>query len=144
MKISTLYNKINDENINYINASLISTRGAIVHYNNITAIILDNKQVKNYTSENTVLIQEFGHYLSGAYYHTNSQYDLIDKQEHKADKKAWNEFFPYGKIKSLMNNGYTTATAIAEYFEVEVPYMAKCLNYYYNNSHGFTDENIYI
>ena len=144
METNALYKKIEDENINYLNAELISTRGAIIHYNNITAIVVDDTQVKGSISENTVLIQEFGHYMSGSYYRTNSPYELIYKMEHKADKKAWETFFPYEKIKKLMKRGLTTVTQLAEYFDVEAPYMARCVNYYYNQYNGFTDDEVYI
>lgn len=144
METSALYNKMKKENINYINAKLLFTRGAIAHCNNITAIVVDDNQVKSCISENTVLIQELGHYSSGSYYRTNSPYELIEKMEHKADKKSWQEFLPYTKILELMKKGYTTATQLAECFDVEVPYMARCLNYYYKNSHGFTDDDISI
>ncbi len=144
METSALYNEMEKENINYINAKLLSTRGAIAHCDNLTAIVVDDNQVKGCVSENTVLIQELGHYMAGAYYKMNSQYELVEKMEHKADKKAWKEFFPYSKIKELMNSGLTTATSLAEYFDVEVPYMARCLNFYYKNSHGFTDDKLSI
>lgn len=57
--------------------------------------------------------------------------------ECKADKKAWEKFFPYEQIKELMKKGLTTITQLAEYFNVEAPYMARCINYYYNQHNGF-------
>lgn len=137
METSALYDRIEEENINYVNAKLLFSRGAIAHCDNLTAIVVDDKQVKSQVSENTVLIQELGHYMAGAYYHTNSQYELIDKMEHKADKKAWEKFFPYEEIKKLMKRGLTTITQLAEYYNVEAPYMARCVNYYYNQYNGF-------
>lgn len=137
METSDLYQKLKKENIHYINHELLFTRGAIVHYHDITAIVVDDKQVKTKISENTVLIQELGHYMAGAYYNTNSPYELILEMEHKADIKAWEEFFPYEEIKKLMKRGLTTATQLAEYYQVEASYMAKCLNYYYNRYHHF-------
>lgn len=137
MENFNLYNKMEKENIHYINHQLLFTRGAIAHCNDLTAIVVDDKQVKSEISENTVLMQELGHYMAGAYYRTNSPYELIEKMEHKADKKAWEEFFPYEEIKKLMKNGLTTVTQLAEYYNVEAPYMARCLNYYYNQYHGF-------
>lgn len=144
MDTSALYSAMEKENINYLNANLLFTQGAIAHCDDVTAIVVDDNQVKSRTSENTVLIQELGHYMAGAYYNMNSQYELIEKMEHKADKKAWLKFFPYAKIKELMNNGLTTVTQIAEYFDVEPPYMARCLNFYYNNSNGFKDDKLSI
>lgn len=137
MDSNELYKKMEDQNINYINHDLFSTSGMIAHYEDVTAIIVDDKKVKGQVAENTVLIQELGHYMSGAYYRTNSPYELIEKMEHKADKKAWEEFFPYEEIKELMKKGYTTVTQLAEYYDVEAPYMARCINYYYNQYHGF-------
>ena len=124
MDPTELYKMMEDESINYINHDLFSTSGMITHYEDITAIIVDDKKVKGQVAENTVLIQELGHYMSGAYYRTNSPYELI-------------EFFPYEEIKELMKKGYTTVTQLAEYYDVEAPYMARCINYYYNQYHGF-------
>lgn len=137
MADSDLYDKMEKENIYYINHKLSFTRGAIAHCEKATAIVVDDKQVRSEVSENTVLMQELGHYMAGAYYRTNSPYELIEKMEHKADKKAWEEFFPYEEIKDLMKKGLTTATQLAEHYNVEASYMARCLNYYYNQYHGF-------
>lgn len=137
MESSDLYDKMEKEKIHYINHQLLFTRGAIAHCDDLTAIVVDDKQVKSQVSENTVLLEELGHYMAGAYYRTNSPYELIEKMEHKADKKAWEEFFPYEEIKELMKKGLTTVTELAEYYNVEAPYMARCLNYYYNQYHGF-------
>ena len=137
METSDLYHKMEKENINYINHHLLFTRGAIAHCQDLTAIVVDDIQVKSQASENTVLIQELGHYMAGAYYRTNSPYELIEKMEHKADKKAWEEFFPYNEIKELMKKGLTTVTQLAEHYDVEPSYMARCLNYYYNQYNVF-------
>ena len=144
METSALYNKMKKENIEYINHKLLFTNGAIVHHKDLTAIVIDDTKVKTNISENTVLMQELGHYMAGAYYNTNSPYELIDKMEHKADKKAWQEFLPYEEIRSLMKSGLTTVTQLAEYFNVEPDYMARCLNFYYKNSHGFSDDKLSI
>ncbi len=142
MDTTLLYSKIEEENINYINSTLSRTRGAIIHYKDITAIVLDDKQIDTQIAENTVLMQELGHYYAGAYYRTYSNYELIEKMEHKADVQAWKKFLPYTKIRELLHNGVSTVAELADYFNVEDPYMARCLYYYSNESDGFTKENI--
>ncbi len=137
MDTNELYKKMENENIHYIDHNLYGTEGMITHYEDVTAIIVDEEKASTQVTKNTVLIQELGHYMAGAYYRTNSPYELIDKMEHKADKKAWEEFFPYEEIKQLMKKGLTTITQLAEYYDVEAPYMARCINYYYNQYHGF-------
>lgn len=131
-----LINTIEKENINYINHKLYSTKGMIAHYDDITAIIVDNKQITSQVDENTVLLQELGHYISGAYYRSASPFELIEKMEHKADKTAWEKYIPYEHVMKLMSIGFTTVTDLAEYFDIDAPYMARCMNYYYNQ-YGF-------
>ena len=140
MDTTLLYDKIEEENINYINSTLSRTRGAIIHYKDITAIVLDDKQIDTQIAENTVLMQELGHYYAGAYYRTYSDYELIEKMEHKADVQAWKKFLPYTKIRELLHNGVSTVSELADYFNVEAPYMARCLYYYSNQSNQFTKE----
>lgn len=137
METTSLYDVLENENIHYSNHKLINSSGMIAHYEDVTAIIVDEEKTNTTISRNTVLIQELGHFYSGAYYKTNSPYELIDKMEYKADKKSWETFFPYIKIKELMKKGFTTVTQLAEYFDVEAPYMARCVNYYYNQYNGF-------
>lgn len=140
MDTTLLYDKIEEENINYINSTLSRTRGAIIHYKDITAIVVDDKQIDTQIAENTVLMQELGHYYAGAYYRTYSDYELIEKMEHKADVQAWKKFLPYTKIRELLHNGVSTVAELADYFNVEAPYMARCLYYYSNESNQFTKE----
>lgn len=142
MEASLLYSKIEEENINYTNGKLKNTRGAIAHYNDLTAIVVDDTQIDSQVAENTVLIQELGHYYAGAYYRTYSNYELIEKMEHKADVKAWKKFIPYSKIKELLNNGVSTIAELSDSFDVEAPYMARCIHYYSNESDRFTKEDI--
>lgn len=137
METTSLYNILEKENIQYVNHSLKNSNGMITHYEDITAIIVDENQTPTTASTNTVLIQELGHFKTGSYYKTNSPIELIDKMEYKADKKSWEMFFPYRKIVKLMKKGYTTVTQLAEYFDVEPNYMARCVNYYYNQYNGF-------
>lgn len=128
-----LYQFIENNNINYINHKLYDTKGMIAHYNDITAIVIDEKQHTSCCDENTTVLQELGHYLSGAYYKVDSSLWFINKCEYKADKKAWETFLPYEEIIGLLKNKIaTTIGDLAEYFGVEPPYMARCVNYYAN------------
>jgi len=125
MKTTDLYNKMKEKNIYYIHHKLLFTRSAIVHYQNLTAIVVDDTQVKTATSENTVLIQELGHYLANAYYNTNNPYEFIKKMEDIADQKAWETFFPYKEIKKLIKKGLTTASQLARLLRCGSPLYGK-------------------
>ena len=144
MEKSDLYDILKKEGIHYINARLSSSRGAIISYKGITAIIVDSTQIDSDATENTVIIQELGHYFSNHYYRCTSSLEFVETQELKADVCAWLRFFPYKEIKSLRNRGLGSATSLAFYFNVEVSYISRCLNFYYNNSNGFEDDDLFI
>ena len=144
MKVNDLYDILKRENIHYINHKLVSTRGAIAYFKGITVIVVDDSQIDSEAAENTVIIQELGHYFSDSYYRGNSSFDLIENMEHRADVVAWLEFFPYKEIKFLRENGLRSATEIASFFNVEPSFMARCLNFYFKVSNGFSDENLYL
>lgn len=58
METTSLYDILEKENINYANHELINSSGMIAHYQNVTAIIVDEKKTNTTISRNTVLIQE--------------------------------------------------------------------------------------
>ena len=142
METADLYRKMEEENIYYIHHELQFTRAMIGKYKNIVTIIVDDKQIPNEISENTVIIQELGHYMANLYYKTNSSFEYIEEVELLADIAAWKEFFPYQAIRKLVVQYKKTASEIAEYFKVETTYIAKCLNYYYEKSDGFKKTDI--
>ena len=139
-----LYSEIEEENINYINSKLENTRGAIIHYKDVIAIIVDEQQIDTHVAENTVLMEELGHYYAGAYYRTYSDYELIEKMEHKADVASWKKFIPYTKVKELLSKGFSTIADLADYFDVEAPYMARCIYFYSQNSNHFKDKSLAV
>ena len=146
MKINDLYEILNEEGIYYINHKLVSTRGAIACFRGITAIVVDDTQIDCEASEITVIIQELGHchYFSDNYYRYDSSLELVETLEYKSDICAWLKFFPYEEVKFLRKNGLYSATSIASYYDVEVSYISKCLNFYYNNSNGFKDDELFV
>lgn len=131
-----LIDLIEKDGIYYVNNELALTKGMIAKYKDIVALIIDNNKIKTQTDKNTVLLHELGHHLSGGYYRTNSPYEIISKLEYKADKSAWEKFIPYNNVVDLIKQGRKTVTELADYFEVDAPYMARCINYY-SNQYGF-------
>ena len=144
MKKTDLYRILKDEGIYYKNAELSDSRGAIISFEGITAIVVDDTKIDSVTAENTVIIQELGHYFSDNYYRYDSSLELVETLEYKSDICAWLKFFPYEEVKFLRKNGLYSATSIASYYDVEVSYISKCLNFYYNNSNGFKDDELFV
>lgn len=58
METTSLYNVLENENINYSNHRLVNSSGMIAHYQDVTVIIVDEQKTNTTVSRNTVLIQE--------------------------------------------------------------------------------------
>lgn len=126
-----LMKRMKYENIEYVNHTLSWTKGMIARYEGITVIILDETKITSESEKNTILMQELGHYLSNAYYKSNSPYEVIEHRERIADIAAWETFLPFDKVMNLQRKGLIKATDLAKHFLIQPDYMARCINYYY-------------
>lgn len=142
MNTEELYHLLKKEHIHLVYHSLSHSRGMIAHYQDVTVIVVDPLRVDTNISFHTVLLQELGHYYSGSYYHSYTDDDKLLAAEFLADQTAWLRFFPYQEIKQLMNWGLTTVSEIADYYQVESDYMARCLHFYYEKSNGFSLDSL--
>ncbi len=140
MNTQDLYHLLHKEHIHLVYHSLSHSRGMIAHYQNVTVIVLDPLRIDTNISFRTVLFQELGHFYSGSYYRSYTDDDKILAAEFLADQTAWRRFFPYDEVKQLMRYGLHTVSEIADYYQVEPDYMARCLHFYYEVSHGFRDD----
>lgn len=142
MNIQDLYHLLEKEHIHLVYHSLSHSRGMIAHYQDVTVIVLDPLRIDSDISFRTVLLQELGHFYSGSYYRSYTDDDKLLAAEFLADQTAWRRFFPYEEVKQLMNLGLHTVSQIADYYQVEPDYMARCLHFYYEVSHGFLDDSL--
>lgn len=90
MKLTYLYEKIDESNIKVKNWKMKNTKARIIN-DCYSCIFIDYSQIHSYVEEKELLAEEFGHYKYEAYYTLLDDQNFIDKQEYKAQKwKALN------------------------------------------------------
>ena len=87
---------------------------------------------RNMTSaeETVCMAHEVGHCQTGAFYNKHSKYDLISKNERKADIWAIQNLVSKDELEKVMKKGTTQIWELAEYFGVTEDFMRKACDYY--------------
>lgn len=81
--------------------------------------------------KNVCWLRNYGHYYYDATYSPYcNDLQLISKQERKANKWAYNTLIPFEDLKLAIKKGIIEIYTLAEYFDVSVCFMQKCLAYY--------------
>lgn len=89
---------------------------------------------KNNTIANfqTKLIHEWGHCSTGATHHVNSPFELIEQNEYRANKAAFERFLPWAEIKKAVSAGLTEYWELADYFNLNEDFIRQAVHYYIN------------
>ena len=114
--LTTLYEEIEKENIEVQTVKFKKKKSAIVSVNDNTRIVIDYSKIEDTKEEKIIIAEEKAHYDTGAFYHLNSSYELMDRMEYKAKKRVYNELIPYNTLKEL--SAKLTIDELAEYFGV--------------------------
>lgn len=93
-------------------------------------IALDKRKCPTSQQERTVLAHEAGHYISGAFYHAYSPYQIREQAEHRAFSASVERYLPSESISDAIRKGYTEPWQLAEFFNLDEDYIKKALHYW--------------
>lgn len=134
-KLNDLYNLAEKHDISVLCFRLDTVKSLSVQdKNGKEYIAIDEMKVESSADETVRLAHELGHCETGAFYNRYSTYDLIGRQEYKADKWAIKKLIPADELKDAFIHGITEPWDLAEYFNVTEDFIVKAVEYYKNNS----------
>lgn len=93
-------------------------------------LVIDHSKCKTAAQERTILAHEVGHYLSGAFYHAYSPYEVKEQAEHKAFAASVEKYLPVSEIVRCYRSGMTEIWQLAEHFNLEDDFVEKALRYW--------------
>lgn len=133
--INKLFSIIEDNNIR-----LYNLKGT--EYKNITAASIFT--LKHYgiffnddnisTNENMFLVaaHELGHCLSGAMHNLTSPYELIERNEYRADRCSVLRFLPFDKLQEAISSGCQTSYELSDYLGLPEQFLKTAIEVYRN------------
>lgn len=93
-------------------------------------IAIDRRKIETLTELKCILAHEIGHIETGAFYNIWSPFDLMEKCEHKANRRAAEILMPYHEVIAAFRAGYRTAWALAAYFDVTEDFARMAVGQY--------------
>ena len=93
-------------------------------------IAIDSRKYDTLTEFKCDLAHEIGHCETGSFYNIYSPYDLKEKCERKANRRAAEILMPVNDVRRALRRGITQVWALAEYFDVTQDFAAMALDMY--------------
>lgn len=93
-------------------------------------ICLDFSLLCGGKEEHTRLAHELGHCATGAFYNRYTVFDVIERQEWKADKWAVHQILPIDSLRHAVESGVTTVWELADKFCVTEDFILRTLEVY--------------
>jgi hypothetical protein len=81
-------------------------------------IAIDSTKYESLTAFKCDLAHEIGHCETGSFYNIYSPYDLKEKCERKANRRAVEILMPVNEVRRALHRGIVEPWALAEYFDV--------------------------
>lgn len=129
-KLNELYDLAQNENIDVYCLDLSATKSLSVCRNGKTAIAIDPFTLIDSSEEAVLLAHELGHCVTGSFYNRYSEFDVIAKHEHRADKWAIKKLIPEDELNAAFKHGIVEPWDLAEYFNVTEDFIIKAVEFY--------------
>ncbi len=130
-KLELLNKKINKSRISKFYHRLpYGRKGVTIEYEKNYGIFIDKTQIEDIDEEFCITVHEYGHCASGATHKVCSKFDLIEKHEHKANRKSIIDFLPLRKLQKAFDADCREIWQIAEFFDLPYKFVEISINYY--------------
>ena len=106
------------------NLSTLKSKAAIIEIDGNYGIFIDRKQIETKAEETAITAHELGHAETGSTHKLNSNYDVIEKHEYRANVWATHYLIPFNEYLEAINKGNTKLWQLAEYFDVTEDFIS--------------------
>lgn len=93
-------------------------------------IVLDKRKIDTECEEKVHLAHEIGHIETGSFYNATSKFDIRQKHENRANKRAIGMLVPYSSFLKALRSGIREVWSLAEHFQVTEGFMMKVIDFY--------------
>lgn len=93
-------------------------------------IAINPLQLNDTADEKMKLAHELGHCSTGAFYNRYSPFDIVGRQEHRANVWAYKRLVPKSELDCVVKSGRTEPWELAEWFGVPERFIRDAIAYY--------------
>lgn len=132
-EISDFFNYCKANQVDVIPYSGCPHPGATIRYQGEYAIFLDFSKIHSTRLLRSVCCHELGHAATGALHKVDSPFELVDRNEYRANRWTAENFLTEDDFRSAFQCGCTELWQLAEYFDLPEKDIQWALDYWTNS-----------
>ena len=129
--LSEIYKDVKAQNIRLFQYDLGDLAdAAILRTARGYGVFLDFAQYRTLRDYKAALSHEVGHCATGSLHRVDSPFELIARNEYRADKWMIERYFPAGEFRKAFRQGYREPWELAEWFDMPQRVVEQALHYW--------------
>ncbi len=104
--------------------------GATIRDGSYYAVFLDFTQIRSTRLLRGVCYHELGHAATGALHKIDSPFELVERNEYRANRWSAQQYLTQEAFREAFANGYTELWQLAEYFDLPEADIQSALTYW--------------
>ena len=131
-EISDFYNYCKTNQVDVIPYAGCPQPGATIRYQGNYAIFLDFTKIRSTRVLRSVCCHELGHAATGALHKVDSPYELVERNEYRANRWAAENYLTEEDFRCAFAAGCTELWQLAEYFDLPEKDVQWALDFWCN------------
>lgn len=129
-ELSDFYDYCKSNNVDVIPYDGCPQPGATIRDQGHYAIFLDFSKIRSTRLLRGVCYHELGHAATGALHKIDSPYELVERNEHRANRWSAEQFLTEADFRCAFADGCTELWQLSDYFDLPEQDVAKALQYW--------------
>lgn len=129
-ELSDFYRYCQKNRVDVITYNGCPQPGATIRDQGNYAIFLDFTKIASTRLLRGVCYHEMGHAATGALHKVDSPYELVERNEYRANRWATQHFLTAAEFREAFSYGYTEPWQLAEYFDLPQREIENALKYW--------------
>lgn len=129
-EISDFYNYCKANQVDVIPYSGCPQPGATIRYQGNYAIFLDFTKIHSTRLLRGICCHELGHAATGALHKVDSPYELVERNEYRANRWAAEKYLTEEDFRGAFQCGFTELWQLSEYFDLPEADVQWALDYW--------------
>ena len=129
-ELSDFYQYCREHQVDVIPFAGCPQAGATLREQDAYAIFLDFTKIRSTRLLRGVCYHELGHAATGALHKIDSPFELVERNEYRANSWSAQQYLPEESFRAAFAEGYTELWQLAEYFDLPESDIQAALNYW--------------
>lgn len=129
-ELSDFYDYCKSNNVDVIPYDGCPQPGATIRDQGHYAIFLDFSKIQSTRLLRGVCYHELGHAATGALHKIDSPYELVERNEHRANRWSAEQFLTQEDFRCAFADGCTELWQLSDYFDLPEQDVSKALQYW--------------